>query len=87
MAQQNLSQSDIKFLNDLLIEAGDIAVDLQESACNGQIKVNMNNDTSTVDEKISSLLVGRLKSRFPRHTILLKKTYQTNLPSVMNMPG
>src|SRR5665213_2480620 len=72
MVQQIISQSDINFLNDLLIEAGSLAVSLQASLYSAEESKSTSNNspTLTADEEVSQFLVKALKSRFANHTII-----------------
>lgn len=69
MTQQSLSQSDIHFVNNLLVEAGNLASALQDKAGFGQAKIKPTG-IATADEQVSQLLVGGLKSRFNRQNVI-----------------
>ncbi len=69
MTQQSLSQSDIYFVNNLLVEAGNLASVLQtQSQCNQANSEALS--IATADEQVSQLLVDGLKSRFNRENII-----------------
>ncbi len=81
MAHQIISQSDINFLKDLLIEAGTLAVSLQANLSIIQNRGSSSGNSSalradeqvlalTADEEVSQFLVNKLKSRFAKDTII-----------------
>ncbi len=72
MAQQIISQNDIYFLQDLLSEAGDLAVLLQPhySCADETQSPDKYSSIATADEKISKFLVDRLQNRFAQHMII-----------------
>jgi len=73
MAKHNLSSDDIDFVNSLLIEAGNMAVDGQAFRLEvnriGNTQSNLTK-TPTIDEKISLFLVNKLKRRFANQMIV-----------------
>ena len=73
--QKFFSADDVQFVNDLVIEAGNMALSLQPKQNQGLYLCD-NNSGLTVDEKISCLLVDKIRNRFKNHLVISEE----NLP-------
>jgi 3'(2'), 5'-bisphosphate nucleotidase len=69
MSEQILSQNDINYLNETIIEAGKFALALQYDLFSNNRNLQ-NEKIPSADEKISAILVGKIKSRFVNHAII-----------------
>ncbi len=73
MPQKILLDDDINFVNNLLIKAGDLAVELQHF-----IEQNNYSTGLTIDQRISEIIVSQLEKRFTSHAIISEESVLEN---------
>jgi 3'-phosphoadenosine 5'-phosphosulfate (PAPS) 3'-phosphatase len=59
-----MNSGDIRFVNDLILRAGEIALEAKQDEWNVEYK-GIDDPVTAIDHKLSDLLVAELKSRFP----------------------
>jgi 3'(2'), 5'-bisphosphate nucleotidase len=75
MSEQILSQNDINYVNEIIIEAGKLALTLQKDLFSSNRDLKTKEMILSADEKISAILVKKVRSRFTDHAIISEEDF------------